>query len=117
MKLTLLCTFVVILVTLGILNECATAGDYSLLQFLILNNVHVENCGPQIYGEIRLIQLQDSQNENEGAVQICLAMFQWNYIHYMWVYVTTDGWSDTAALVACRELGLPFTGMFGNIYN
>ena len=47
--------------------------------------------------------------KNKGAI----------YYHgkdYLWIYITTDGWKNTAHSVACRELGFffPTSGFFSH---
>ena len=61
-----------------------------------------DKCNYELHREIRL---------NEGAVQLCVRHHPYNYF---WRYITTEGWTNTAARVACRELGYPaYSGKYG----
>ena len=47
-----------------------------------------------------------------GVIQICNRYWSYevNDWIYSWEYVTTAGWTDIAAQVVCRQLGLPHSG-------
>ena len=51
-------------------------------------------------GTIRLV---DGHNPNEGRVEICVSG--------VWGTVCHDSWGSNDAMVVCRQLGLPYTGI------
>ena len=45
-------------------------------------------------------------NDHEGALQICVPIF---INAFSWQHITTNGWTDPAARIACRQLGLSYS--------
>ena len=67
--------------------------------------MHADSCLPSDHGRIRLSGPREIKNE--GAIQLCVKYYGEDYL---WTYITTSGWTNTAAAVACGELGFPSTG-------
>ena len=57
----------------------------------------------------KVVQLVGGASSNEGRVEICQ--------NGEWGTVCSDHWSMNDALVACRQLGLPFQSMILHITN
>ena len=73
---------------------------------------HVEDAGVRCAGAVSpctqgAIRLQDS-NATQGRVEVCS--------NNAWGTVCDDFWGVADAQVACRQLGLPFSGKFGDFY-
>ena len=51
-------------------------------------------------GQLRIV---GGATDSEGTVEICLGN--------LWGVISETGWSQTAALVVCKQLGLPLEGM------
>ncbi len=69
-----------------------------------------DSCLPEDQDKVRLTGPRSIKNE--GAVQLCVLITYRN--QYLWHYIATqNGWTDnlTAANLACKELGLNYTGI------
>uniref|UniRef100_A0A1X7U1B7 Deleted in malignant brain tumors 1 protein n=1 Tax=Amphimedon queenslandica TaxID=400682 RepID=A0A1X7U1B7_AMPQE len=90
----------------GLLINCTYLSDH--------NCVHFEDagvtCGATIQCNNSDIRLVGGSNDNEGRVEVC----QFN----QWGTVCDDSWNAPDAQVACRQLGLPFSGAvaYGSAY-
>ncbi len=70
-----------------------------------------DSCLPEDLDKIRLTGPRNIKNE--GAVQLCVRGVNDQLINeYLWHYIQDDSWTNNleAANLACRELGLSYTG-------
>ena len=68
--------------------------------------VHSEDAGVMCRGCMEAIRLQGGVSITEGRVEICN--------NNVWGTVCDDAWDDIDARVACRQLGFPSSGKYGN---
>ena len=96
-KLILPCLLLVIGKTTKTLSagELFTSCSRMIIFIITACNYIVEPCYSSDYEHARV-------NESIGAVQLCVFQFGQGNI---WQYVTTEGWTNKAAKVVCRELG------------
>ncbi|XP_064397361.1 soluble scavenger receptor cysteine-rich domain-containing protein SSC5D-like [Halichondria panicea] len=83
----------------------------SVLLLTLQRGTSTDSCLPEDHRKIRLTGPRSIKNE--GAVQLCVLTEN----GYLWFYIQTqDGWTNdfTAANLACRELGLNYTGVRAN---
>ncbi len=73
--------------------------------------MHADSCcGSTDIGNIRLVEPR--QGTSDGAVQICNEFMYQRGQFISWCYLnSSDSWNKTAARVACRQLGLPQSGI------
>ena len=100
-------TCVLFVIILKIISNVNTTGTllYSLILKVNSYKLHTDSCLSSDHRRIRLSGPREIKNE--GAVQLCV---RYNGRDYLWTYISTDGWTNTAAAVACRELGFSSTG-------
>ena len=55
---------------------------------------------------ISLILKNQSQTIHGGVVQMCNPYYLSNNLQYTWDYITPEGWTDTAAQIACSQLAM-----------
>ena len=64
------------------------------------------SCTAQTSGTIQLVEHRDSCKDS--IVQICTEVWDNGY---RWRYIMAEDWTETKARAACRQLGLPHSGM------
>ncbi len=95
------------------LRRGASTGRYTTtINEVTVTVLHcfTDSCLPEDQGKIRLTGPRSIKNE--GAVQLCVLIRYRN--QYLWHYIATqNGWTNnlTAANLACKELGLNYTGI------
>ncbi len=70
---------------------------------LFLHNYHFIDC---VNGRVRLV---GGSASNEGTIEICA--------NSLWGLISDAGWDQNDAQVVCKQLNLPYDGMYGIISN